>query len=98
MRSATWLTALITVAVVAGVLLTTHRAPNTTGAVTDATQKTAAVIRANEGTRVDPPHVLPPPPPSPSPVPQPPPATSGAGGSDRPPRPAAPTILLYSPE
>lgn len=96
MRSATWLTALITVAVVAGVLLTTHRAPNTAGAVTDATQKTAAVIRANEGTRVDPPHVIPPPPPSPSPVPQPPPATSGGGGSAPPARPAAPTIVVNS--
>ena len=99
MRAAGWLTAVITVAIVAGVggvLLTAHRAVNTGGAVTDATQKTAAVIHPNEGTRVDPPHVIPPPPPSPSPVPQPPPATSGGGGSAPPARPAPPAIVVNS--
>ena len=99
MRAAGWLTAVITVAIVAGVggvLLTAHRTVNTGGTVTDATQKTAAVIHPNEGTRADPPHVIPPPPPSPSPVPQPPPATSGGGGSAPPARPAPPAIVVNS--
>jgi uncharacterized protein YkwD len=95
MRAAGWLTGLITVAVVAGVLGAAHQAASTTIAAA-ANLKTAAFVRANEGTRADPPHVIPPPPPSPSPVPQPPPATSGGGGSAPPARPAPPSIVVNS--
>jgi len=92
MRAAGWLTGLVVVAVVAGILTATHRPASTAGPLADSRQRNVAVISAFDDGQPDPPHVIPPPKPSPSPAPK-PPATSSGGGS-APPRAAPPSIVV----
>src|SRR5205809_7307968 len=92
MRAGGWLTGLVVVAVVAGILTATNRPASTAGPLADSRQRNVAVISAFHDGQPDPPHVLPPPKPSPSPAPQ-PPATS-SGGRSAPPRAPPPSIVV----